>query len=199
MSAHIRPAKITDAEGMLEIYAPIVENSAISFEFSPPSLAEFRERIAVYSRSAPWLVCELNGGITGYAYATAFRSRPAYQWSAEVTVYVHPDFQRRGIARALYVALLDCLVFQGFVNAVGVIVLPNPASVELHQTLGFERIGVFPRIGFKRDAWHDTGWWLKRLVSADAAPQPLRTTAEAHAQALTSGTLNRASGLIRPG
>lgn len=197
MSVQIRPAGIADAEGMLEIYAPIVRKTAFSFELTPPSLTDFRERIAVYSRTAPWLVCEWDAAVAGYAYATPFRARPAYQWSVEVTVYVSAGFHRRGIARALYSALLEWLTLQGYVTAVGVIVLPNAASIALHESMGFERVGVFPCIGHKLGAWHDTGWWLKRIAAGSGPPDALKPNSHMESLVRTHGLFVRAESLIR--
>lgn len=187
MAAEIRAALVTDAEAMLDIYAPLVRSTAKSFEFEPPSLADFRERIAVYSRTAPWLVCLLDDMLAGYAYATPFRARPAYQWTVEVAVYVSDMCQRRGVARALYAALLELLSRQGFRTAIGVIVLPNPASVVLHESFGFELIGVFPGVGFKLNAWHDTGWWTKTLNIQTSPPGPLRLPGEVLLEAQADG------------
>lgn len=197
MSVVIRPAAVTDAEGMLDIYTPIVRSTAISFELEPPTLAEFRERIAAYSRTAPWLVCERDGKLAGYAYATPFRARPAYQWSIETTVYVSDDCQRRGVARTLYSLLLDLLARQGFMTAVGVIVLPNAASVALHESLGFSCMGFFPKIGFKHGAWHDTGWWIKPLCSSYKAPCVLGSPAETLDMANREGLFKQAELRVR--
>jgi phosphinothricin acetyltransferase len=105
------------------------------------------------------------------------------QWSVEVAIYVSPDARRRGIGRALYEALFRCLAGQGFVNAVGVIALPNDASVALHEALGFEKIAHLKQIGFKLGAWHDSGWWQKRLAPLSAHPTPPRALARCRADA----------------
>ena len=109
MDARIRLASEDDAEQMLEIYAPVVQDTVISFEEQPPSIDEFRGRIRSVLEMLPWLVCETGGAVAGYAYATPFRTRAGYRWSAELTVYVHPSHHRSGVGRALYTALLQCL------------------------------------------------------------------------------------------
>ena len=159
MDARIRLASEDDAVQMLEIYAPVVRDTVISFEEQPPSIEEFRGRIRSVLEMLPWLVCETGGAVAGYAYATPFRTRAGYRWSAELTVYVHPYHHRSGVGRALYTALLQCLAGQGYRTAVAVIALPNPASVALHRSMGFRRTGVLENIGFKQGRWIDDDVW----------------------------------------
>jgi phosphinothricin acetyltransferase len=154
----IRSASIADAAAMLETYAPIVRDTAISFELEPPTLDEFAARVAKVQEHAPWLVYD-DDGILGYAYASKFRERPAYRFTVETTVYVRADARGKGVGRALYDELFRQLRELGFVTALAVIALPNPASVALHESIGFKPVGVFHRVGFKFDRWHDTGWW----------------------------------------
>jgi L-amino acid N-acyltransferase YncA len=160
----IRLAEPGDAAGILAIYEPIVRETATSFEIEPPSEEEMRRRIASTLERRPWLVCAVDGTVAGYAYATVHRERPAYRWSAETSVYVHPEHRRRGVAHGLYTALLAALRAQGFANALAGITLPNPASVGFHEACGFQRIGVFHAVGYKLGAWHDVAWqelWLR--------------------------------------
>lgn len=166
----IRLADRGDVEAMLAIYAPVVERTAISFELTPPSAEEFASRLDAVLARYPWLVCEIGGRAAGYAYASEFKARAAYQWSAETTVYVHADYRRRGVGRAAYSSLFACLRLQGFRAAYAGIALPNAASVALHESMGFERVGVYPKVGYKLGAWHDVGWW--RLALADAPDDP---------------------------
>jgi phosphinothricin acetyltransferase len=163
----IRPATRVDVEAMLAIYAPIVRDSAISFELEPPTPGEFARRLDAVPQGAPWLVAESGGAILGYAYASKFRERAAYRFTVETTVYVRDDMRRRGVARALYAELFTQLRAAGFATALAVIALPNPASVALHESLGFRPVGVFHRVGFKFDRWHDTGWWEFDLRAPD--------------------------------
>lgn len=166
----IRVARESDAEGMLEIYRPIVRETAISFELEPPGEKEMRERIRDVLATHVWLVFEEEREIAGYAYASKFRPREAYQWTAEVTVYVHPAQRRRGIGRMLYVALFEAMRRQGFRSAIAVISLPNQASVKLHERLGFHPVGIFERVGYKFGRWHDVGWWQLKLQERDPNP-----------------------------
>lgn len=178
MRAQIRLAEPADAPAIERIYAPIVRDTHISFETRPPNVDEIASRISNTLRQYPWLVCLIDGQLAGYAYASAFRSRYAYQWTAETTVYVHKDFQRRGIARALYHALIAILRAQGYCMAIGVIALPNPASIRAHEALGFRKIGIFEKVGFKANHWRDTGWWQLELRPMPASPQPPRPIVE---------------------
>src|ERR1043166_4300232 len=145
----IRLASEADAPGILAIYAPIVKSSPISFETEPPTQAEMARRIRDTLVKYPWLVYDDFGEIAGYAYATAHRTRAAYQWSVETSVYVAEAFRRRRIAQQLYGALFAVLAAQGFVNAYAGITLPNAASVALHEAVGFKPFAVFRGIGFK--------------------------------------------------
>jgi len=172
----IRLAHAGDAEAILGIYAPLVISTAISFELEPPALEEMRERIQTTLEKYPWLVYEGGGRVQGYAYAGAHRTRAAYQWSTEVSVYVDADARRSGIGRALYIRLFEVLRKQGFFNAYAVITLPNPASVALHEAIGFTPSGVLHHVGFKLGSWHDVGIWeyeiQPRMVPA-SPPLPL--------------------------
>ena len=159
----IRLATEKDAESVGRIYAPIVVSTATSFEQNPPSTEEIANRIRKTLPETPWLICAMGDEVQGYAYASRFRERAAYQWTVEVTVYVSPDHYRQGIGSRLYASLLACLRVQGFHTALAVIALPNDASVRLHERLGFEPVGVFRDIGFKLDRWHDVGWWRLSL------------------------------------
>ena len=171
----IRHAEATrDAEACAEIYAPFVRETPVSFEERPPDAAELARRITELSASYPWLVAEEDGRVIGYAYASQYRARAAYRWAADVAVYVAAEHRRRGSGRALYEALLGLLARQGIRTACAGITLPNPASVALHEALGFEPVGVYRRIGWKAGAWHDVGWWQKELLppGAGAPPEP---------------------------
>ena len=173
----IRLADALDAEAIADIYAPSVAASAISFEAEPPSADEMRQRIEETAATYPWLVCECDGVVAGYAYATRHRVRAAYQWCVETSVYVHPDFRHGGIARGLYTSLFAILAAQGFVNAYAGITLPNARSVALHEKLGFLPLAVYRGIGFKAGEWHDVGWWhliVSKHRPAPQPPQPLR-------------------------
>ncbi|QHV95776.1 arsinothricin resistance N-acetyltransferase ArsN1 family B [Spirosoma endbachense] len=155
----IRFAKLTDTPAILAIYAPYVNNSAITFEYVVPTLSDFSERIQIIQEQFPYLVAESDGRVLGYAYASRHRDRMAYQWAVETSVYVHPDGQRQGIARQLYTSLFDLLRRQGYYNAYAGITAPNQKSEALHQAMGFEPIGIYPNVGYKLGAWHDVAWF----------------------------------------
>lgn len=173
MTDSVRIASVDDAAAIAEIYAPYVRDTAISFEEAPPTAAEVAERIGSTLLTHPYLVFERNGAVCGFAYAGAHRARPAYRWSTDVTVYVARQARRSGIGRALYSELLALLVRQGFHMAFAGIALPNAGSVGLHESMGFVAIGVYPEVGFKFGAWHDVGWWRRRLGDGAPAADPV--------------------------
>ncbi len=175
--AVIRVAREVDAGAMLAIYGPYVRDTAISFETEPPSEEEFRRRVRSTLEVGPWLLCEARGSVLGYAYAAPFHARRAYQWTVEVTAYVHADHHRKGVGLGLYTSLLGCLALQGFRGAVGVIALPNPASVGLHERMGFAAAGVLRAVGYKHGRWHDVGWWQRALGERAPSPEPPRPLA----------------------
>lgn len=149
-----------------EIYAPHIEGSPVSFEERAPDAAEMAVRIERYGASHAWLVAEREGEVVGYAYATAFNERPAYRWSASVSVYVAEEARGAGVGRALYEALFERLRKRGFRMACAGITLPNDASVGLHESLGFEQTGLNREIGWKHGAWRDVGWFQLELAPA---------------------------------
>ena len=155
----IRTASISDAKEMLDIYSPYVLETAVSFEMEAPSLKEFQHRISEITGKYPWLVCEMENEIVGYAYAGAFKSRCAYAWSAESSVYVRRGFHGKGIGTALYENLLEILRDQGVVNVIGGMTMPNAGSRKLHEHFGFVQIAQFKDAGYKLDRWWDVGYW----------------------------------------
>ncbi len=172
MNATIRLATGTDAMGILAIYAPIVRETAISFEVTPPEVNQMRERIVNTLGRFPWLVCADGEQILGYAYASAHRDRAAYQWSVDVSVYVDAQARRSGVGRSLYTSLLNLVDLQGFYNAYAGITLPNPASVSLHEAMGFRLVGIYRSVGHKLGKWHDVGWWHRVVRSPRIPPEP---------------------------
>jgi L-amino acid N-acyltransferase YncA len=193
MPPTIRLATAYDAAGVQAIYAPIVRDTAISFELEPPSVEEVRRRIEATLQRLPWLVCEHRGEILGYVYASQHRTRPAYQWSVDASVYVQARARRSGVGRALYRSLFALLALQGFVNAFAGITLPNPGSVGLHEALGFQPVGVYRAVGYKLGAWHDVGWWQLALRERTTPPAP---AAELHTiQASPAWDATLAAGL----
>jgi L-amino acid N-acyltransferase YncA len=162
----IRIATPVDAEAITAIYAPIVANTSISFELAPPTVDEMGARIVTTLHDLPWLVSEdAQGTVNGYVYASKHRERPAYQWSVDVTAYVREDARGQGVGKRLYQALFAELITLGYFQAFAGIALPNDASVALHESVGFQPIGIYRKVGFKLGAWHDVGWWQKELRS----------------------------------
>ncbi len=170
MSLTLRFAAAADSAGVAAIYAPIVRDSAISFEVEPPSAAAMQRRIEATMELFPWLVCADGDEVAGYAYASRHQERAAYQWSANVSVYIHAEHRGRGLGRALYTALFDILRLQRLHNLYAGITLPNGASVGLHQALGFKPVGVYRSVGFKLGRWHDVGWWETALLPTASDP-----------------------------
>jgi phosphinothricin acetyltransferase len=175
MKTEIRLAQLDDAAGIQAVYAPYCESSNVTFETVAPTRDEMAERITRIMSAYPWLVAETEGRVAGYVYASRFRERAAYRWTAEVAVYVALDEQQRGLGRALYTSLISILRAQGYVKAIAGITLPNAASVRLHEKLGFQKVGSFPGIGYKDGRWLDVGWWqlaLQPEISGPPEPQP---------------------------
>ena len=198
MPPTIRLAGPHDAEGVQAIYAPIVRDTAISFEVDPPTVEDMRARIVTTLEHLPWVVCVDGGTVQGYAYASPHRTRAAYQWSVDASVYVHEHARRAGVGRALYRALFPLLTLQGFVNAYAGITLPNPASVGLHESLGFRPVGVYRAVGYKLGAWHDVGWWSFALQPPPATPEIPRDFAAVRGSAAFDTALAAGSAFLRP-
>jgi phosphinothricin acetyltransferase len=170
LSAQVRTATEDDAAACAAIYAPYVTDTAITFEYEPPTAVEMAARIATAQRSHAWLVLEDDARVVGYAYGGPYKERSAYRWSCEVSVYLEIGRRRGGGGRALYEALLSRLTERGFRTAVAGMTLPNDASVGLHAALGFEPIGTSRRIGWKHGAWRDVAWSQRALGADDGPP-----------------------------
>ena len=174
----VRAAGPEDAAAIAAIYRPYVEDSIVSFETDAPDETAMRGRIEAGGTLYPWLAAVDEAGmVVGYAYASAFRPRPAYRYTVETTVYVRQGLHRRGVGSLLYRPLLAMLEAQGFTQAFGAITLPNPASVALHERLGFARAGTYTKVGWKQDGWWDVGLWQRPLAPATvppAEPRPWR-------------------------
>ncbi len=165
----VRSADAADAPRCREIYAPSVRDTSTSFELEVPTRAEMARRIETANRQHCWLVAELSNRVIGYAYGGTFRTREAYRYSAEVSVYVAAEARRGGVASGLYEALFERLDALGYCQLFAGITLPNDPSVVLHERCGFTAIGRFPKAGFKFGRWHDIGWWHRELRSAPPA------------------------------
>ncbi len=170
----IRSATDADAAAIQTIYAPIVRDTVISFEYDVPTVKTMRDRIANTQAFYPWLVFDQAGDVLGYAYASRHSERAAYDWSANVSVYVGANARRMGVGRALYTRLFELLRAQNIVNVYAGIALPNPGSIGLHEAMGMTLVGVYHQVGYKFGAWHDVGWWEMALMERPTTPLPLR-------------------------
>lgn len=181
MSITIQNAKEADLPQLLAIYAPYVEKTAISFEYQAPNLQEFSQRWQSISQTYPYLVAKQDDHILGYAYASPFHPREAYQWLAEVTIYLAPHAQGKGIGRLLYQNLGTCLKAQGIVTVLACIAttehpddyLTNK-SLDFHKHLGFKEIGHFKKSGYKFGHWYDMKWLEKDLAKKSDQPQSIK-------------------------
>jgi phosphinothricin acetyltransferase len=165
----IRGSRLDDAGQIAAIYEPFVAESVITFETDPPDATEIGRRMS--SRPLlPWLVADDDGTLAGYAYCSPYRARAAYRWVLECTVYVRSGLHRQGVGRRLYDALFAQARELGYLAVHAGITLPNAASVGIHESLGFEPIGVHPNVGYKFGSWHDVGWWQLRLAPLPQHP-----------------------------
>lgn len=169
----IRIAKSDDAKGVLEIYAPFIRDTTTTFEYDVPSEEEMAYRINKYMEKGPWLVAMDGNQIAGYAYACEHRARSAYQWSIELSVYLHPDYQRQGLATRLYHCALEILHQQGYCSVYAGITQPNDPSNAFHLSMGFQLIGTYSNVGFKHDKWCDVKWYELSLNKSNLPPRPI--------------------------
>lgn len=170
----IRPAVPGDAGAIAALYAPFVRETAVTFETEAPDAAEFARRIADTLARHPFLTaCLADGTLAGYAYAAPLSPRPAYDWSAETTVYLDPRFWGLGLGRRLYARLFDLLAAQHVVRAFACITADNADSVAFHRSLGFTDAGRFTDSGYKEGRWYDVLWMEKALAPIPAEPEPL--------------------------
>lgn len=167
----IRPATAQDVPRILEIYAPYVETTAISFEYTVPTLEVFTQRFLSIAAKFPWLVWEEDGSVLGYAYGSLPFERAAYQWSAEASIYLCPEAQGKGIGRKLYTALEDILRQQGYRKVYAIITTANEASVAFHEAVGYRHTATFPDCGYKFGTWYGTIWMEKDLNTWPAPPK----------------------------
>ncbi|SBW09701.1 GCN5-related N-acetyltransferase [uncultured delta proteobacterium] len=170
----VRPGDARDAAGILAIYAPFVRDTPVTFEYTVPSIEEFTKRIEGIASVYPYLVCERDGEILAYAYASRHMERAAYAWDVQTSVYAAPDARGTGVARALYASLFRLLEELGYCNAYAVIAVPNPRSERFHASFGFVPAGVHHKSGYKGGAWHDVAWMEKTLAPHADTPVPPR-------------------------
>ena len=166
----IRPATVQDVPRILEIYAPYVENTAISFEYTVPTLDEFTQRFLKITAQFPWLVWEENGVIQGYAYGSRPFERSAYQWCASASIYLCEEACGKGIGKKLYAELERLLQKQGYRKCYAVITTANESSVAFHRAVGYRHTATMPDCGYKFGKWYGTVWMEKELNTWDAPP-----------------------------
>lgn len=174
----IRTATIADAKNLLGIYKPYVEQTAITFEYEVPTEAEFSKRISDTLKRYPYLVAELDGEPVGYAYASPFKERAAYDWAVETSIYVKMESKRMGIGKLLYEKLEACLKKQGILNVNACIAYPQKEdehltkdSVYFHEKLGYRMVGTFHQCGYKFDRWYDMVW-MEKMIGEHKQKQP---------------------------
>ncbi len=167
-----RVATPADAAGIRAVYAPYVLQTAISFETAVPSVEELARRISNVLEKHVWLVAEEGDEIVGYAYSSKHRDRPAYQWAADVSVYLAEKAQGKGLGQQLYSVLFKIMHLQGYYKCYAGIALPNDKSVKLHEAFGFTCLGIYANVGYKNGSWHDVGWWEKTLQHPASTPSP---------------------------
>lgn len=168
----IREVGLLDVPQLLAIYAPFVTDTVVTFEEKVPSVTEFTERVENYRQYFPWLIAEADGVIAGYAYVSKYRERIAYQWVAECSIYMHPNYKRTGIAQKLYSALFDILKLQGMYRVYAVIGIPHEESTRFHEKMGFQYFATYQHTGYKLGQWRDTGWYEYILKHPDENPRP---------------------------
>lgn len=167
----IRLVKDTDAIDILRIYEPYVKETAISFEYEVASLEKFKKRIQEISADYPYIVCLVDGTMAGYAYAHRQMNRAAYQWNAELSIYVANSYQHCGVGKILYSALMEILKLQNIRNVYGCITASNENSIRFHEYLGFKKCGIFHNTGYKCGMWQDVVWLEKALGEYELNPK----------------------------
>ncbi len=168
----VRTAVPEDAPALLAIYAPYVLKTNITFEYEVPSTEDFRARICHTLAQYPFLTAEQSGELLGYAYASAFKNRAAYGWSAETSVYVREDSRGKGIGNALYRSLEEFCLRQHICNLCACIAWPNPASESFHESFGYRTVAHFHQSGYKNGQWSDMIWMEKELYPHTVPPAP---------------------------
>ena len=152
-----------DAEKILKIYKPYIENTTITFEYEVPAVEEFKVRIRETLEKYPYIVCECGNEIAGYAYAHRIWTRAAYQWDAELSVYTDGKFAGNGIGKKLYKILIEILKLQNIVNVYGLVTYPNENSEKLHNYFEFKRVAFFEKTGYKFGQWIGVTWFEKAI------------------------------------
>lgn len=165
-----------DVEQLLNIYAPYVTETAVSFEYVPPTREEFLKRILNTIQKYPYLVAEKDGKIIGYAYVSRFHERPAYDWAVETSIYIDMKQRKNGVGTKLYEKLEELLKSKNYKNMYACIAYPNPASIAFHEKLGYKEVGHFYNCAYKLDKWYDMVWMEKFIGEHNTAPSDILVT-----------------------
>jgi len=192
----IRLAQESDAAEILEIYAPYIKETNITFEYEVPTLVDFKKRIQEISSHYPYLVCLLDGVIVGYAYAHRHMERAAYQWNVESSVYISKKCLHMGIGKALYNALIEVLKLQNVQNIYAIVTYPNANSESLHQYFDFRTIGIYPKTGYKFGQWIDVIWLEKSIGKHENNPKPFQSIEKIEAKRITE-ILDKCCAIIK--
>lgn len=169
----VRDARIEDVPGILDIYSPYILETAYTFEYEVPAQAQFQGRFLEITARYPWLVWEEDGELLGYAYGSEFQPRAAYQWGADLSIYLRPEARRRGIGRALYTALERRMAELGYCILYAAVTSANEGSCRFHEALGYTQVARFPKTGLKFGQWYDIIWYEKRVRTGIPAQPPL--------------------------
>jgi len=199
MNCSIRLATAEDVPAILDIYAPFVRDTVISFEYDVPDIDAFQQRFSKFAKKFPWFVCEINGHIAGYSYAHQYHERFAYSWSAECSIYVDSKYHGMRIGQALYECLLGALKLQGFMNAFAGVTVPNEKSERLHASFGFEQVGILKNIGFKFGQWRDVALYAKKISDLPGDPKPPKVIWQVSDMPEFESILQRAASHVKAG
>ncbi|MCC3868599.1 GNAT family N-acetyltransferase [Terrisporobacter mayombei] len=191
----IRFAEKNDAEAILKIYAPYVISTSITFEYAVPTIDEISSRIEKTKENYPYIVCELNNQVIGYAYADRYMERDAYNWNVELSIYVDKRYTHRGVGRGLYTCILQILAHQNVKNVYSTITSPNDSSIKLHEFFGFKKLGSYPNCGYKLGTWHEVIIMGKNLGKYKQPPKPFIKINDVSNDILT-GILSIVSSII---
>ncbi len=195
-TVHFRRATEEDVVSILAIYAPYVTDSAITFEYDVPSEEEFRQRIRTISAEYPYFVCESDGLIIGYAYAHRHMERAAYQWNAEISIYIRQGFTGKGLGKTMCQALIDLLRLQGIRNVFSCVTIPNERSAHLHHSMEFSTEGIFQNAGYKCGKWQTIAWFRKNIAPYTNEPAPFLPISRIDRQLIDSILEKNAASLL---
>lgn len=195
-TVHFRRVTEEDVVPILAIYAPYVTDSAITFEYDVPSEEEFRQRIRTISAEYPYFVCESDGQIIGYAYAHRHMERAAYQWNAEISIYIRQGFTGKGLGKTMCQALIDLLRLQGIRNVFSCVTIPNERSAHLHHSMEFSTEGIFQNAGYKCGKWQTIAWFRKNIAPYTNEPAPFLPISRIDRQLIDSILEKNAASLL---